>query len=396
MGAKLAIEGGKPARETYLPYGHQCIDESDIAAVGDVLRSDWVTTGPKVDEFEARLAEYVGSRFAVVVNSGTAALHAAVYAAGIGEGDEVITTPLTFAACANCVLYQDGLPVFADVQSDTLNVEPGEIRRALTPRTKAIIPVDFTGQPCDLAEIRAIAEERGLMVIEDAAHALGAEYRGRRVGGLSDMSVLSFHPVKSITTGEGGAVATDDPVLAERLRFFRNHGISTEARERQRAGAWFYEMVALGFNYRLTDFQCALGISQLGKLGGFLERRREIAELYDAAFSALPQLVPVVVKDDRCSAWHIYVVQLRLEMLRVGRAEVFAALRAENIGVNVHYIPVYWHPYYAQLGYQRGLCPVAEGAYERLVTLPLFPAMQDQDVEDVVTAVRKVVEAYSL
>jgi perosamine synthetase len=396
MGSRLASEGGTPVRETYLPYGHQCIDEDDIAAVVEVLRSDWVTTGPRVDEFEARLAEYVGSEYAVVVSSGTAALHAAVFAAGIGPGDEVITSPMTFAASANCVLYERGTPVFADVQGDTLNIDPAEIERAFTPQTRAVVVVDYAGQPCDLDEIREIARQHQAVVIEDASHALGAEYRGRRVGSLSNMTVLSFHPVKLITTGEGGAVTTDDPELARRLRIFRNHGITTEARERQEAGAWFYEMEALGYNYRLTDVQCALGMSQLCRLDSFLDRRREIAQRYSVAFGELAEVNPLMVGGDRSSAWHIYVIQLDLDKLRVGRAEVFAALRAENIGVNVHYIPVYWHPYYAQLGYRRGQCPVAETAYEQLVTLPLYPGMTDQDVQDVITAVSKVADAYSL
>ena len=390
MGEKLAIESGNPVRETYLPYGHQWIDESDIEAVVEVLRSDWVTTGPKVAEFEAKLADYVGTKYAVVFSSGTAALHAAVFAARIGPGDEVITTPMTFAATANCVLYQGGKPVFADVQPDTLNIDPEEIGKKVTSRTKAIIPVDYTGQPCDLNEIKEIARKHGLIVIEDAAHALGATYQGRRIGSLSDMTIFSFHPVKLITTGEGGAVVTDKPELARRLRIFRNHGITTEAREREEAGDWFYEMVYLGYNYRLTDIQCALGLSQMNKLDSWLARRREIARRYDEAFAELPEIMTPVVKDDRSSAWHLYVIRLNLERLQVGRTEVFAALRAENIGVNVHYIPVYWHPYYQGLGYKQGLCPIAEASYERLISLPIFPGMSDHDVEDVIKAVKKV------
>jgi len=270
--------------------------------VVEVLRSDWVTTGPKVAEFEAKLANYVGTKYAVVFSSGTAALHAAVFAARIGPGDEVITTPMTFAASANCVLYQGGKPVFADVQPDTLNIDPEEIKKKLTPRTKALIPVDYTGQPCDLDEIKDIARKHGLIVIEDAAHALGATYRGKRIGTLSDMTVFSFHPVKLITTGEGGAVVTDDPELARRLRIFRNHGITTEAREREKAGDWFYEMVYLGYNYRLTDIQCALGLSQMNKLDSWLARRQEIARRYNEAFAELPEIMTPVVKDDRSSA----------------------------------------------------------------------------------------------
>ena len=390
MGEKLAIESGNPVRETYLPYGHQWIDESDIEAVVEVLRSDWVTTGPKVAEFEAKLADYVGAKYAVVFSSGTAALHAAVFAARIGPGDEVITTPMTFAATANCVFYQGGKPVFADVQPDTLNIDPEEIGKKVTSRTKAIIPVDYTGQPCDLNEIKEIARKHGLIVIEDAAHALGATYQGRRIGSLSDMTIFSFHPVKLITTGEGGAVVTDEPELARRLRIFRNHGITTEAREREEAGDWFYEMVYLGYNYRLTDIQCALGLSQMNKLDSWLARRREIARRYDEAFAGLPEIMTPVVKDDRSSAWHLYVIRLNLERLQVGRTEVFAALRAENIGVNVHYIPVYWHPYYQGLGYKQGLCPIAEASYERLISLPIFPGMSDHDVEDVIKAVKRV------
>ncbi len=396
MGEKLAIEGGLPVRKTYLPYGHQWIDESDIKAVVEVLRSDWVTTGPKVAEFEAKLADYVGAKYAVVFSSGTAALHAAVFAAGIGPGDEVITTPMTFAASANCVLYQGGKPVFADVQPDTLNIDPGEIEKKIIPWTKALIPVDYTGQPCDLGEIKDIARKHGLIVIEDAAHALGATYRGKRIGTLSDMTVFSFHPVKLITTGEGGAVVTDDPELARRLRIFRNHGITTEARERERAGDWFYEMVYLGYNYRLTDIQCALGLSQMNKLDSWLARRQEIARRYNEAFAELPEIMTPVVKDDRSSAWHLYVIRLNLEQLRAGRAEVFAALRAENIGVNVHYIPVHLHPYYRErFGYKRGDYPVAEEAYERLISLPIFPRMTDADVDDVVKAVCKVVKVFA-
>lgn len=395
MGEKLAIEGGDPIRKTYLPYGHQWIDEDDIAAVVEVLRSDWVTTGPRVAEFEARLADYVGAKYAVVFSSGTAALHAAAFAAGIGPGDEAITTPITFVASTNCVLYQGGKPVFADVQPDTLNIDPREIEKRITPRTGALIAVDYTGQPCDLEEINEIAQNHGLIVIEDAAHALGAKYRGQRVGSLSDMTVFSFHPVKHITTGEGGAVVTNDAELARQLRVFRNHGITTEAREREEAGGWFYEMVDLGYNYRLTDIQCALGLSQMDKLDGWLARRREIAKRYDRAFAELPQVITPTVREDRESAWHLYMIRLNLERLRVGRAEVFAAVRTENIGVNVHYIPVHLHPYYRKrFGYKAGDYPVAEAAYDQLITLPIFPKMTDDDVQDVITAVRKVVEYF--
>ena len=382
-------------RHSLLPYGRQWLDDEDIQAVVETLRSDWLTTGPKVQEFEDALAAWVGAEYAVAVSSGTAALHAAAYAAGIGPGDEVITTPLTFAATANCVLYQGGTPIFADIDSETLNVDPKEVEKKITSRTKAIIPVHFTGQPCDMDAIAEIVSRHGLMVIEDAAHALGAEYRGQRVGSLSDMTVFSFHPVKLITTGEGGAVVTDEPELARRLRIFRNHGITTEARERQEAGDWFYEMVDLGYNYRLTDIQCALGLSQMDKLDDWLARRRDIAKRYDRAFAELPEVVIPVMKEDRISAWHLYVIRLDPERLRVGRAEVFAALRAENIGVNVHYIPVHLHPYYRKrFGYKRGDYPMAEAAYNQLITLPIFPRMTDGDGQDVIDAVTKVIEYY--
>jgi len=391
---KLAIEGGPPVRDKLLPYGRQLVDEDDVWAVAEVLRGDWLTTGPKVSEFEVAFAAQVGARHAVAVSNGTAALHATVFAAGIGSGDEVITTPMTFAASANCVLYQGGTPVFADVQPDTLNIAPDKIEAAVTPKTKAIIPVDYTGQPADLDEINAIAAKHGLVVIEDAAHALGATYRQRQVGALSTMTTFSLHPVKHITTGEGGVVTTDDAELARRLQMFRNHGITSEARERQERGGWFYEMVALGYNYRLTDLQCALGLSQLKKLDSWLARRRAIAARYNAAFEKLPELALLSVRADRDPAWHLYVIRLNLEQLRVGRAEIFRALRAENIGVNVHYIPVPWHPYYQRLGYTKGQWPAAEDAYERLISLPMFHAMTDADADDVIEAVRKVMATY--
>ena len=336
----------------------------------------------------------MGARFAVAVSNGTAALHAAVFAANIGSGDQVITTPLTFAASANCVRYQGGTPVFVDAQSDTLNIDPVKIETAITPRTKAIIPVDYAGQPADLDEINVIAEKHHLVVIEDAAHALGATYLGRNVGTLATLTTFSLHPVKHITTGEGGMITTDDPELARRLRLFRNHGITTEARERQEKGGWFYEMVALGYNYRLTDLQCALGISQLKKLDGWLARRRAIAARYTAAFATLPEIRIPSIRPDRDPAWHLYVIRLNLERLHVGRAEIFRALRAENIGVNVHYIPVPWHPYYQALGYCKGQWGVAEDAYERIISLPIFPAMTDGDVNDVIEAMGKVLVAF--
>jgi perosamine synthetase len=390
----LAIHGGTPVRSSLLPYGRQSIDESDIEAVVDVLRSDWLTTGPKVGEFEELFAAYVGSKYAVSFSSGTAALHGAACAAGLGRGDEAITTPLTFCATANCVLYQDARPVFADVSTDTLNLDPVEVERKITAATRALISMDYAGHPSDLECFLNLADRHGLVVIEDACHSLGAEHRGRRVGSVAHMTVFSFHPVKHVAAGEGGMVTTDDPKLAEKLRRFRNHGISTDARQRQAAGQWHYEMVALGFNYRLTDVACALGVSQMAKLPANLERRRHIARQYARAFSDLPLLLPFV-RDEVNPAWHLYPIRLPLEQLSGGRAEIFRALRAENIGVNVHYIPVHMHPYYREnFGYRAGDYPVAESAYEQLISLPMFHGMANSDVQDVIDAVHKVVTAY--
>lgn len=394
--AKLAIDGGTPVRQMLLPYGRQAVDEADIAAVVEVLRSDWLTTGPKVAAFEVAWADRVGANHAVAVNSGTAALHAAVFAADIGPGDEVIVTPLTFAASANCVLYQGGTPVFADVQPHTLNIDPAAIEASVTSRTRAIIAVDYTGQPADLDELRAIADRCDLVVIEDAAHAIGATYKGQPVGSISDLTAFSTHPVKHVTTGEGGLITTNNEHFAEQMRWFRNHGITADHRQRAEKGGWFYEMVALGYNYRLPDINCTLGLSQLRKLDEWLVRRRAIAARYTQVFTELPAVRTLAVLTDREPAWHIYPILLERTFLRVDRAQVFAALRAENIGVNVHYIPVYWHPFYVERGYQRGLCPTAEDAYERLITLPLFPTMTDEDVADVIAAVCKVMEAYSV
>ena len=387
-----------PCGRNLLPYGRQSLDDADIQAVVEVLKSDWLTTGPKVGEFEEGFAAWVGARHAVSFSSGTAALHGAAFAAGLGPGDEAITTPMTFCATANCILYQGATPVFADVSPDTLNLDPQEVSKKITLPTKAIIAVDYAGHPAALDELGELAKAqiRRPLLIEDACHALGAEFRGKRVGGIADMTVFSFHPVKHLTTGEGGMVATNDARLAETLRRFRNHGISSEARQRQESGQWFYEMALLGFNYRLTDIACALGLSQIERLDANLARRREIAALYSDAFRGLNAVVVPTVREGVNPAWHLYPVRLNLEMLAVGREEVFRALRAENIGVNVHYIPVHQHPYYrerfksqSQEGY-----PVAEEAYERLISLPMFHSMTAQDVEDVIHALTKIVDHY--
>lgn len=391
--ATLAIHGGVPVRSNLLPYGRQQIDDEDIEQVIAVLRSDWLTTGPKVAEFEQRFAESCGANHAVAVSSGTAALHAAMFALGIGAGDEVIVSPMTFAASANCVLYQGGRPVFADVDSETLLLSPAAVEQAITSKTRAIIAVDYAGQPCDYDVLRSIAQRHGLALVADASHAVGGSYKGRAVGTLADLSTFSFHPVKHLTTGEGGMVTTSDEELARRMRVFRNHGITTDHRQRAETGGFFYEMVELGYNYRLTDFQCALGISQLRKLRANVQKRQQIAATYDAPFASLEYVRPLSVRNHVSHAYHLYVVKIDTEPLGMSRNEVFAALRAENIGVNVHYIPVHLHPYYrTHLGTAPGLCPVAEAAYERLMSLPLFPQMTADDVNDVVRAVYKLAE----
>ena len=377
-----------------LPYGRQWIDESDIEAVTEVLRSDWLTTGPKVGEFEEAFAKLVGAKHAVAVSNGTAALHAAAYAAGIDHEAEVIVPPMTFAASANCVRYRGGKVVFADVRPDTLCIDVDRVRAVASERTRAIVAVDYTGQPADLDELSALCRERGWVLIEDAAHALGGSYRERRVGSIADLTTFSLHPVKQITTGEGGVITTNDDELARKLRLFRNHGITSDHRQREAQGSWFYEMVDLGYNYRITDFQCALGLSQLRRLPEWLDRRRVIAAAYDLAFENLP-LDPVRMLPDRESAWHLYVVLLRLEALTADRAVVFRTLREEGLGVNVHYIPVHFHPYYQRFGWMRGDFPVAEAAYDRMITLPLFPAMSDADVAFVIEAVDRVLSRFS-
>lgn len=371
-----------------LPYGRQWVDDDDVEAVAAVLRSDWLTCGPKVGEFERAVAGVVGAREAVAVSSGTAALHAAVFALGVGPGDEVIVPPMTFAATANCVVYQGGTPVFADVEPDTLLLDPAAVARRITPRTKAIIAVDYAGQPCRYDELRGLAERHGLALVADGCHALGASYKGKPVGSLARITAFSFHPVKHVATGEGGMATTDDAELANRMRLFRNHGVTTDHRQREAAGSWFYEMTDLGYNYRITDIQCALGVSQLRKLPAWLERRRQIAARYDAAFAATPGVRPLAVRPDAGHAYHLYVIRLT----GGDRGRAFAALRAAGIGANVHYIPVHLHPYYRRrFGTGPGLCPVAESAYEQIVSLPMFPRMTDADVDRVVRAVRDAV-----
>jgi perosamine synthetase len=382
-----------------IPYGRQTIDEDDIKAVVDVLRSDWLTTGPKVLEFEQAVAAYVGAKYAVAVSNGTAALHAAMYAIGIGTGDEVIVPPMTFAATANCVVFQGGTPVFADVDPDTLLLDPAKVEEKITKKTKAIIGVDYAGQPCDWDSLREIAGKHKLRLVADGCHALGAEYKGCKVGSLADMTIFSFHPVKHITTGEGGMITTDDAELAERIRLFRTHGIirdpkcfssqASDLRPPTSDSTWFYQMIDLGYNYRITDFQCALGLSQLQKLPKFLKRRREIAALYDEAFAGLSGIITLGARKDSLHAYHLYVIRIDSNILGIDRATLFIKLRENGIGVNVHYIPVHLHPFYKDK-FNTGsiLCPVAEAAYEQIISIPMFPGLTDSDIEAVIEAIK--------
>jgi len=388
----LAINGGPKIREKLLPYARQWLEEDDLAAVLEVLRSDWLTTGPQVPAFERALAEFVGVPEAVAVSSGTAALHTAMDAAGVGPGTEVIVPVMTFVASANAAVFQGATPVFSDVDPDTLLLDLSQLEQKITPRTRAIVAVDYAGQPCDYDQLQAVARKHGLTLIADGCHALGAEFQGKRVGSLADLTVFSFHPAKHITTGEGGMIATADAQAAARMRNFRNHGISTDLAQRAKLGTWHYDMAELGYNYRLTDFQCALGACQLRKLPAWVARRREIARAYDDAFRSSEKIRPLISRPGVVHAYHLYVIRLNLDKIGATREEVFQALRAEGIGVNVHYQPVHLHSFYRRrFGTGPGMFPVAEANFARMLTLPIFPGMTYRDVREVITALQKVV-----
>lgn len=370
-----------------IPYGRQTIEDDDIAAVVEVLKSDYLTTGQKGDEFEKAVCEYTGAKYAVAIANGTAALHAACFAAGIGPGDEVITTPLTFAASANCVLYCGGTPVFADVDAKTYNIDPEDIERKITDRTKAIIPVHLAGQPCDMDRIHQIAREHNLIVIEDGAHALGARYKAHYIGTGSEMITFSFHPVKPITTGEGGMIVTDNEEYYKQLRLFRSHYITREEdMMTENEGPWFYQQLNLGYNYRITDIQCALGISQMKKLDRFLQRRKELAKRYDEAFQKNEDVVIPYQAPYGESGWHLYMIQVPNH----DRREVFVKLREAGIGVNVHYIPVYHHPYYRENGYAETYCRNAEEIYSHLISLPLYPGLTNEQQDKVIQILESI------
>lgn len=393
---QLAIFGGAPVRETPIYYGRQCIEQDDIDAVVDTLRSDYITCGPRVAGLEKTICEVTGARYAVAVSNGTAALHLAAMAAGFKEGDEVIVSSITFAASANCVLYCGAKPVFADIKNDTYNIDPESVRKLITPRTRGIVAVDFTGQAVELDELRAIAREHHLVLIEDAAHAIGTKYKGQPVGSIADMTCFSFHPVKTVTAGEGGAITTNDEATYKKLMRLRSHGITRNQDEMVHPtdALWYNEQVELGFNYRMTDFQAALLTSQIQKLGRFRQRRKEIVEMYNKAFADMPEIMVQKEIPESDTTRHLYILRLNLDKLTCDRRQFFDALYAENTKPQVHYLPVYWHSYYEKLGYPKGLCPNAEKLYMEIMSIPLYPTLTDEDVEDVIHAVKKIVEYY--
>ncbi len=395
---QLAIFGGTPVREKPIYYGRQYIDDEDIAAVVETLKSDLITCGPRVEALEKQLCEATSAKYAVVVSNGTAALHLAALAAGFKEGDEVIVSSITFAASSNCVLYCGAKPVFADIRPDTYNIDPASVRKLITPKTKGIVAVDFTGQAVELDELREICKEFNLILIEDAAHAIGTKYKGQPVGSIADMTCFSFHPVKTVTGGEGGAITTNDEALYHRLLRLRTHGITRNQSEMVHPtdALWYNEQVELGYNYRMTDFQAALLSSQLRKLPKFAARRKEIVEMYDKAFAEMPEIMVQREIPESDTTRHLYIIRLNLEKLSCDRRQFFDALYAERTCPQVHYLPVYYHSYYEKLGYQKGICPNAEKYYEEVMSIPLYYSLTDEDVDDVIRAVKKVVAYYSV
>ena len=395
---KPAICGGTPIRDTKIFYGHQYIDEADIQAVVDVLRSDYLTCGPKIGELEKKLCQITGAKYAVVCSNGTAALHLACMAAGLTAEDEVITTPITFAASANCALYCGAKPVFADINEETYNIDPANVEALTNEKTRAVVAVDFTGQSVELDRLTEHCRKHNLVLIEDGAHVIGTRYNGKCNGSIADMTTLSFHPVKTVTCGEGGAVLTNSEEYYKKLILYRAHGITRapEQMEHEPDGSWYYEQIALGMNYRLTDMQAALLISQLNKLPVFSKRRKEIVKAYNEAFLKLPQIIVQKEIPESDTTRLLYILRLNRERLKIDRKQFFEAVAAENICCNVHYIPTYYFPYYEKLGYKRGLCPKAEKRYEEIISLPLYYAMTDQDVQDVIGAVTKIAEYYGI
>ena len=398
---KLAINGGKPIRKNILNYGKQTIDESDKQAVLDVLNENkYLTTGPRVTEFENRVKQYCNVKYACAVNSGTAALHLAVHAVNLKNTDEVIVTCLSFVASANCILYCGAKPVFCDIDEDTMNIDPNKIEALITKNTKAIIVVDFAGQPCDYHKIIPIVKKHNLVLIEDASHSFGCQINScikkPKVGSFADITTFSFHPVKNITTCEGGMTVTNNEKYYKRMKAFLTHGITKDYKDREKNASHYYEMVDLGYNYRIPDLLCALGISQMNKIDLFIKRRQEIAKVYDEKLKSFNNyLVPLRQKCE--SAYHIYVIKLNLQNLKVDRNTIFKALKAEGIGVNVHYMPIHLHPYYKNnLGTYNGMMPVAEKVYKQIITLPIFPTMTEKNIEEVVNSIKKIIFNYKL
>lgn len=391
---ELAINGGNPASERLLGYGHQDISEADIQAIADCLRSDYLTCGPATVAFEDAIKQETGAAYVTAVANGTAALHVACLAAGVKPGDEVIVSPITFAASANCVRYCGATPVFADIDPKTWNVDPVSIRAKVTERARAVVAVDFGGVHVDSDEIRKICDEFGLVFIEDAAHAMGTGRGGRKVGSIADITTFSFHPVKTVTTGEGGAVATMDPELGKMVELYAKHGITRrpELMRETGEGGWYYEQLVLGYNYRISDIEASLGASQMRRLGEFGRRRRELVAFYNEKFAEIPEVSFQIDPTPDETVRHLYCLKFDTEALGTTRRFIFDALRAENIGVNVHYLPVYLLPYYKDLGHGRGECPNAEDYYDHAVTLPLHCKLSDEDAQHVVDAVAKVVE----
>ncbi len=377
---------------THIPYGRQCIDEEDVRAVIDVLHSEWLTTGPEVDEFERSIGDYCGCKYAVAVNSGTSALDIAIQSLDLPKGTEVITTPFTFAATSNALLYNGLVPVYADISRDTRNIDPKDIRRKITGKTRAILFVDYAGQPCEITELREICCEYDLFMIEDACHALGAAFKGKKIGSLSDMTIFSFHPVKLITSGEGGMVTTNDSRLADTLRQLRSHGIDKTAHHLSETGApWAYDMITLGKNYRITDIQAALGVSQAKKIDLFVQKRTRLSQLYHELLQDIPQIGLPMTRENVTHAWHLYTI-----LLKGKRDAVFTALKSHNIGVNLHYIPTYHFSYYLKFHPQDfSRYPVTEEVFHQVLTLPLYPELREEDIQFIAETLKKEIHRFS-
>lgn len=392
----IAINGGKPTRKDYLQYGRQYIDDEDIRSVIKALKSDFLTTGPLVEEFERKFADYVGAKYAVAVSNGTAALHIACLAAGLQKGDEGITTPITFAASSNCMLYCGAKPVFCDINLDDYNIDENKIKSYINKKTKVILPVDFTGQCCNIGKIMEIAKENNLIVIQDASHSLGTKYLDKQIGSIADMTTFSLHPVKTITSGEGGVVTTNSLALYEKLKLYKTHGITKSKgnlRNKEHP-EWYYEQIYLGYNYRITDLQSALGISQLNKIEKFITKRKLLVNTYNELLKDIDGIILQKEEAYSDTSRHLYIIRLDLNKFKATRDDIYNALIAENIGVNIHYIPVYKHPYYKEIGYEDIMCENAETFYNSSITLPLHVNMNESDINDVVNALNSVLDYY--